>query len=133
LVEDLGQVTVEVHGIQLPFRHQVFASGGRLLNVFYCLWPERVSPGETALREDGSQRSRLLAVLAGKRNLGQQVLELVVAGPATNEAALALLRRQLPALITREPDAPHLSARAKDSFVTVTFRKGAPALQGMDK
>jgi exosortase len=102
LVDAGEQVLVEVHGMKLPFRHQVFESGPRLLHVFYCLWPEFVSPREEPLLEDGSQRSRLLAVKAGKRNLGQQVLELVVVGPDTSEAANTIFRRELPHLIQVE-------------------------------
>lgn len=133
LVEDVGQVTVEVHGIELPFRHQVFTSGERHLNVFYCLWPERISRGQSQLLEDGSQRSRLLAVLAGKRNLGQQVLELVIIGPDTKEVALALLRRQLPTLIQTELAGARSDDHDRHSIVTVTSNDRHPIQEVIPK
>ncbi|HWW00003.1 MAG TPA: exosortase/archaeosortase family protein [Candidatus Acidoferrum sp.] len=133
LVEDRGQVTVEVHGMALRFRHQIFESGPRLMHVFYCLWPDRVSRHETALLEDGSQLSRLLAVMAGKRNLGQQVLELVVLGPDTNEAALALFRRQLPALIQVDPRNARVSQKKTESTVTIASTEPFLGLQATRK
>jgi len=99
LLEDFGQTTVPVPGFELPFRHQTFDMGGQTAHVFYCLWPDRVSRNEKPLLEDGSQLSRLDAVLAGKRHVGQQVLELVVQGPESREEAADLLRKALPTLI----------------------------------
>ena len=99
LLEDLGQTSVPVTNFQIPFHHQTFDMGGKTAHVFYCLWPDRVSPNEKPLLEDGSQLSRLYAMLAGKRHLGQQVLELVVQGPESNEEAVALLKKRLPELI----------------------------------
>jgi len=101
LVEDVGQVVIDVDGILMRFRHQRFDSGPKVLDVFYCLWADRVSRDESRLLEDGSQASRLLAALAGKRNLGQRVLELVVTGPDSGEAAVKVLEAQLPRLIHR--------------------------------
>jgi hypothetical protein len=69
--------------------------------VFYCLWSDRTAQQEPALREDGSQASRLQAVWAGKRHLGQQVLEVVLQGPESNEEALDVFRKRLPRLIQR--------------------------------
>jgi hypothetical protein len=71
------------------------------LHVFYCLWSDRISPNGKPLLEDGSRASRLQAVLTGKRNLGQQVLEVVLQGPEAKEEAVALLERRLPSLIER--------------------------------
>jgi exosortase len=102
LVEDFGQVTANANGIDLPFRHESFESGSRFLHVFYCLWSDRVSRDEKPLLENGTEASRLQAVLAGKRNLGQQVLEVVVSGPATADEAVSLFRRELPNLVQRE-------------------------------
>jgi hypothetical protein len=72
-----------------------------LLHVFYCLWSDRVSAHENSTVEDGSQLSRIRDVMAGKRNLGQQVLEIVIQGPDSDEDALNLLKQQLPHLIKR--------------------------------
>jgi hypothetical protein len=102
LVEDFGQVTANASGIDLPFRHESFESGSRSLHVFYCLWSDRVSRHEKPLLENGTEASRLQAVLAGKRNLGQQVLEVVVSGPATADEAVSLFRKELPSLVQRE-------------------------------
>jgi exosortase len=102
LVEDFGQVTANANGIDLPFRHESFESGSRFLHVFYCLWSDRVSRHEKPLLENGTEASRLQAVLAGKRNLGQQVLEVVVSGPATADEAVSLFRSELPNLVQRE-------------------------------
>jgi len=99
LVEDFGQVTVPVRTFEIPFHHETFDTGGQLVHVFYCLWPDRVAPHENPLLEDGSQMSRLLAVLAGKRHLGQQVLELVIAGPESESDALKLMTSSLPGLV----------------------------------
>jgi exosortase len=102
LLEDFGQVRVPVNDFEIPFHHQTFETGGKMVHVFYCLWPDRVSPNERPLLEDGSQASRLQAVLAGKRNLGQQVLEIVIVGSESQSDAVSILKANLPALIRRE-------------------------------
>ena len=106
-IDDFGPVTLQASGIALPFRHQTYENRGQIAHVFYCLWPERIAVGEKPVLEDGSRASRLEAVLAGKRHLGQQVLELTIAGPESRDAAVALLKDQLPKLIS-----PLVSARA---------------------
>jgi hypothetical protein len=95
------RVRVAVNGLDLTFRHYEFASGARTLFVFYCLWEDRPAAPGSVEAEDGTQGSRLLAVRAGRRNLGQQVLELAVEGPVTPEESIAALREQLNSLIAR--------------------------------
>jgi exosortase len=99
LVEDMGQVAMEANGVNMIFRRQTFASGDRLLHVFHCLWSDYGALNEKPILEDGSEASRLQAVLAGKRHLGQQVVEFVVVGPETADEALALLKKQLPRFV----------------------------------
>lgn len=89
-----------VRGLELPFRHYEFEAGGRTLFVFYCLWEDR-SPTAASGTEDGTSGSRLDAVRAGRRHLGQQVLELAVEGPATAAESVAALRGQLENLVAR--------------------------------
>ncbi len=97
-------ISVNAGGCDLPFRYLTFRSGSRTLHVFYCLWSDCSSPNEESLPEDGSWKSRLQAVLAGRRNLGQQVLEVVLVGPDDSSTAISLFERQLPQLISHPPD-----------------------------
>ena len=99
LADDFGLVVVEADGISMTFRHQTFESGPRLLHVFHCLWSDRVSTREKPRIEDGSQASRIQAVMIGERNLGQQVFEVVVQGPDSGAAAVALFRSRFPFLV----------------------------------
>lgn len=101
LVDDFGTVPVTADGIGLTFTHQTFQSGSHLLQVFFCLWSDRTSTVEKALREDISQASRIDAVLAGRRHLGQQVLEIVLEGPENREEAQALFQTQVAFLIKK--------------------------------
>ncbi len=102
LAQDFGQTPITANGVDLPFRHESFERGPESFHVFYCLWPDRVSPTPGPLLEDGSRASRWEAVLSGKRHLGQQVLEITVSGPASPDQALACLRAELPRLIRRD-------------------------------
>ena len=99
LLQDYGPVRVPARTFELPFRHETFETDDKTVHVFYCLWPDRVASNEKTLLEDGSQWSRLKAVFAGKRHLGQQVLELVLAGPESQAEALQALQNTLPSLI----------------------------------
>ncbi len=102
LVEDFGQTTMQAGGVDLPFRHLSFESDTKLLHVFYCLWSDRQAPDQAALPEDGSRDSRLLAVLAGQRHLGQRVLEIVLQGPDSSDEAVTALKQELPNLVRRQ-------------------------------
>jgi hypothetical protein len=102
LVDDFGRVTLNANGVALNFRHLTFTSGAKLLHVFYCLWSDKFSPHEQPQVEDDYQASRLLAVMQGKRNLGQRVLEIVVTGPDSKDAAVELLKSQLPLLVKQD-------------------------------
>lgn len=100
LVGKYGYISVNAGGLDLPFKYQTFQSGSHLLHVFYCLWSDCSSPNQESIPEDGSWKSRLQAVLAGRRNLGQQVLEVVLVGPEDNSTAISQFKRQLPQLIS---------------------------------
>jgi exosortase len=102
IVDDLGEVGLQANGIEMLFRHTTFESGGRLLHVFHSLWSDYRGPNEKPMLENGTQASRLQAVLAGKRNLGQQVLEIAIHGPDSGDEAVALLKKQLPSLVRRK-------------------------------
>jgi exosortase len=101
LVANGGYISANARGLNLPFRYLTFQNDSRLLHVFYCLWSDCSSPDQESLPEDGSWKSRLRAVLAGRRNLGQQVLEVVLIGPEDSSTAVSLFKRQLPQLISQ--------------------------------
>ena len=92
---------VRVRGLEMPFRVYSFTSEEGLACVFYCLWEDRA-----VLRVFNSQwasySTRLAAVLAGQRNLGQRSLELVLRGAENPEAAQRALQGLLEQII--QPD-----------------------------
>jgi exosortase len=101
LVHDFGRVVVPARGFDLPFHYQSFASGDKLLHVFYCLWSDRVSATKSAADDSSQRATRIRAALDGERNLGQKVIEIVISGPDTREEAMDLLRSEVPQLVRK--------------------------------
>lgn len=99
LLEDHGMITVSVGGMDLPFHYQTFATGQTVSHVFYCLWSDRRSPKAADAEDDGSLLGRVRAVTAAKRNLGQQVIELVVQTADSSDTVIPLFNQTLPGLI----------------------------------
>jgi len=65
----------------VPFRVYEFQSAGPALHVFFCLWEEgNEDLGESGLEQEWSAKGRLQRAWMGRRNLGQQSLEVIVAG-----------------------------------------------------
>ncbi len=90
---DLGVKPMRVGNLDLPMRGYIFDVRGTLLYVYYCLWEDQdAHDGPKSTRESMSSSLRLQGVLKGRRNTGQQVIEVAVAGmsgPAEAEAAVA--------------------------------------------
>jgi exosortase len=86
--------SLEVAGLRLPFRSYVVTDRGATAHVFYCLWEDQ-HPDQTFDSAALNFRSRLAAVAAGRRNLGQRSLELVVWGQPNEAAARAAVQRFL--------------------------------------
>ena len=90
-----------VNGVALPIRAYVFENGGRLLHVFYCYWDG--TPPEPGMldREDWTASGRLNAMLRGKRDVGTQMLEIVVWGYDADEKAEQAALEQLSKIVQR--------------------------------
>lgn len=102
LSEDFGWLSANANGVQMTFRHQSFLSGPHLLHVFYCLWSDRISPVDPVDPTDNNaQTSRIRAVLEGKRNLGQEVFEVVLSSPDAGVDPVALFQQQLQLLVKK--------------------------------
>jgi exosortase len=101
-----------VQGLEMPFRLYVFENRGQFWHVFFCAMEERAaprppgSPNAQAAGLDPTRSQRLLAVLHGRRNLGQQVLEIATTGyPDLNEAQRRF-EAELPRLVRATPAKP---------------------------
>ncbi|HEY6167973.1 MAG TPA: exosortase/archaeosortase family protein [Verrucomicrobiae bacterium] len=104
LVAEHGVATVSLGELQIPFRTYTFEMRKRQLYVFYCVWEDRILGGSRDLSTDPNERSsRIAAVLAGRRHLGQQVLEVAIVGPQDVNAARQQLTAELQRIIHPAP------------------------------
>jgi hypothetical protein len=102
LKDDLGIRMIPVQGVNLPFHQYVFTHGIVQVHVFYCRWEDhQTSQPHDRQEEDGSKLSRIRAVLAGRRHLGQQVLEMAINGPGAPEDAYNLFQGQIQQIVHR--------------------------------
>ncbi|MEA3212780.1 MAG: hypothetical protein QOE70_5837 [Chthoniobacter sp.] len=92
LLAEHPALTIAVGDLRIPFRVYEFDDQGRPLHVFFCLWEEANRDFNQHVRQDASRLSRLQRVAAGQRNLGQQSLEVIVAGMGTRAAAETAFR-----------------------------------------
>lgn len=100
LLADLGLRRVQAAHLELMTHAYIFGIRDRPFYVFYCLWedgPADEAPQSTRVRM--TTASRLAAVWKGRRNLGQQVLEVAVAGPRDAAEAEAEVTRMLAGVI----------------------------------
>ena len=97
---ELGTRYFPANGLKLPFRIYIFNAPERPLYVFFCLWADGTEKqtgfGKTKYHD------RLRSVLAGRRGLGQQTLELILTGYLSLETAEQAVRERLPGLIKTE-------------------------------
>ncbi len=94
---DNGLRMIRVNGVSLPIRSYRFDEAGTPLHVFYCYWDARSSYENeaSAVREDWSFRGRVRAALEGRREIGAQILEIVVWGYEDDGEANKALAREL--------------------------------------
>ncbi len=92
MIADKGIRIFEVQGLSIPFHHFVFDEAGKTLHVWQCLWDEDTSRARGFAAAQAYENipyysNRLDAVIRGRRNLGQQVLEVALWGvPDATEA-----------------------------------------------
>jgi exosortase len=101
LKADLGTKYIRAAGLELPFRAYIFDESQRTLYVFFCLWED----GAEKQAGFGRTKSfdRLRSVLAGRRGLGQQTMEVAISGCATMADAERVFQQRLPELVHLEP------------------------------
>jgi exosortase len=98
---DNGLRMVTVNGVTMPIRSYRFDDRGSPLHVFYCYWDARSSYESVAAAEseDWSPRGRLRAALQGHREIGAQILEVIVWGYQDDGEANEALARELGRLV----------------------------------
>jgi exosortase len=96
-----GLRMVAVNGLNMPIRSYRFDDRGSPLHVFYCYWDARSSYESVAAAEseDWSPRGRIRAALQGRREIGAQILEIIVLGYQDDDEANAALARELGRLV----------------------------------
>lgn len=103
LRENRGMITVRTKDISIPFHDFDFQYRGKDVYVFFCLWEDRAKQLEQPrIRDEWNQLATLESVFLGERNLGQQVLEIVIFGYDKPEEAEAALCHEVKAMIAKE-------------------------------
>ena len=95
---------MNVHGIPMVFHHYLFESALRPVHVFYSLSDPGGIP-DVEFRSDLTVKGRISAALAGRRNAGRAVVELLLTGAANDEVAVRALRKVLDGIVSPVPAA----------------------------
>ncbi len=105
--------------IELAFRTYRFDARDQINYVFFCVWEDRQEPGATpGLPEEWTAAAHWRAVLQRKRNLGQQVLEVAIAGIDDEQAARAAFERKITSFL--RPDSLLPAVEIPDTAATGT-------------
>ena len=96
MTADLGLRPLRIKGINLPTHAYTFRARDQILYVFYCLWEQRPdTDGLQSTAQDLTVAHRLEDVRKGRRNAGQQAIEVAVSDVAGPEQAEAEVKQFL--------------------------------------
>lgn len=102
IVEDAGVEGFEADGVTIPFRRYTFGRDEAVLHVFFCLWEDGMDR-QGGLGSKYGERFRL--AIQGRRLIGQQTFQLILAGYPSLAEATESVRRELPGLVeVQRPD-----------------------------
>ena len=110
LIEERPRVVMTVAGAPMTFRHYVFEDSGRRLSVFFTLREGSWGEVEAADMLADTRATRLRRVFEGRRDLGQQSLEVAIWGAASPAAAEDAFRARMSTLLV--PAGPLLTKTA---------------------
>jgi exosortase len=98
---DNGIKLLSVNGVNLPVRSYRFDDHGIPLHVFYCYWDARSNYDNVASaeEEDWTAQGRIRAALRGRREVGAQMLEIIVWNYDDDALANEALQQQLVAIV----------------------------------
>jgi len=97
---DYGVNAIPAAGVALPMHSYLFTVRNTPLFVSYCLWEDfAADDGEKSTRADMTMETRMRDVLNGRRNNGQQMLEVAVFGPRTPAEADAAIAKMLATIV----------------------------------
>ena len=98
---DNGIRLMLIKGVNLPVRSYRFDDHGLPLHVFYCYWDARSSYENVAAaqEEDWTASGRIRAAWRGRREIGAQMLEIIVWGYDHDKEADEALQKTLRQII----------------------------------
>jgi hypothetical protein len=96
---DLGMQSLNVGGVDIPFKHYVFEKDGVPVNVFFCVWQDHPRAETIQIARDWNRYSGLLFALHGQRRISMQELEFAMYGPLPPDQALEKFRSEMKGLI----------------------------------
>ncbi|MEA3213633.1 MAG: hypothetical protein QOE70_6690 [Chthoniobacter sp.] len=99
LEADRGVLEGDAAGQRFPFQSYTFSAPGNRVYVYYFVSENRRASASAPTRDVSVRGASLETVFRRERNLGQQVLELVLSGYESAELADDAVRRRLPELI----------------------------------
>jgi exosortase/archaeosortase family protein len=130
LREDRGMINIKAKNLVIPFHALGFEYAGDQVHVFFCLWEDRARQSERPrIRDEWTWLAKLELVVLGERNLGQQVLEVVIFGYDKPEEAEAAFRREVVSMIQTEPGAIQTTEQSPDFSSAPPLLPEAPARQ----
>ena len=99
-IEEVQPTTISVSELKLPFNGSVFDCNGGRVYVFRCLWEDYPTSEIARNRNfDMSIMGRLKTAWHGRRNLGQRLLQIAIAGASSEQDAREQMQRRLSELI----------------------------------
>ncbi|MCB1119956.1 MAG: archaeosortase/exosortase family protein [Verrucomicrobiae bacterium] len=96
----VGIEPFQFDGVSINFKVYLFRENSNHFYVFHGVWEEKHLPSDNIHEtEPLSRQQRIETVLQGKRNLGQKILGISIAGPNSIEEAESILERTLKTII----------------------------------
>ena len=104
LASQSGLDRIKVGDIDLVFKSYRFEQEGNSIHVFFCIWEDVKDPDDKIFAPgEWTFRNRLDNIWQRKRKLGQQVLEVGIAGVADDAKALESFKRHITPLLRPDP------------------------------
>jgi exosortase/archaeosortase family protein len=95
LEKDRGLQPLAVDQLQLPFHAYIFRLRQRVLHVFFCLYEEIPGSFEPERYAPDGMIHLILRAFQGRRNVGQQSLEVALSGYPSDQAAQKVFQTRI--------------------------------------